>query len=137
MTRFNYPRKRIRYVTPLSTNKSAIYIRNYRKKHPDYVQKDVIRNRQRRLDLIQLLGGARCVLCGYDKDVRALEIDHINGGGCQEARMFRSSQKVVRFYLKNPNIAKRSLRVLCANCNRIHQIKTKQYHPPKVVRVNG
>src|SRR5208337_653991 len=43
---------------------------------------------KRKTEIFELLGN-KCVRCGFS-DPRALQIDHINGGGCKEIKMFKS-----------------------------------------------
>ena len=69
-----------------------------------------------RIALLNLLG-AQCVKCGF-RDLRALQLDHINGGGCKDRRQ-KGNQRVTDYYLKNPLEAFKTLQILCANCNTI------------------
>ena len=68
--------------------------------------------------LFDVLGGKKCVRCGFT-DERALQFDHINGGGTKETkdRFNKSKRKFSRYYSKHPEEAKKKLQVLCANCN--------------------
>lgn len=83
--------------------------------HPLTGDKDAHRNwcRRRRLKVLAVLGG-KCVRCGYT-DNRALQIDHINGGG----RRDDSRRSLNSFY--NDVMAKAGIeyQCLCANCNAI------------------
>ena len=93
---------------------NPIYNKEYYLKNKDKLR-ELHRKRlmDARLRVIRLLGG-KCVKCGFD-DVRALQIDHINGGGQKEHKMFRE-----QYYLK---IEKKILegskeyQCLCANHN--------------------
>ena len=58
--------------------------------------------------------GDKCVGCGFE-DERALQIDHVRGGGLKERRALGSSGAVYRRVLKYPE----DYQLLCANCNRI------------------
>lgn len=58
--------------------------------------------------------GDKCVRCGF-ADVRALQIDHINGGGGREIR--KMGPYLYVYYLNHPEEAKEKLQLLCANCN--------------------
>lgn len=73
------------------------------------------RRRRRRLGFLVSLGG-QCVECGFS-DPRALEVDHINGGGTQA----RSKVGDVDSYhhLLTADAAAGRLQLLCANCHRI------------------
>jgi hypothetical protein len=59
--------------------------------------------------------GAHCDECGYDNDIRALQIDHKNGGGNIERRAL-TERGVYRRVFEHPD----DYRVLCANCNAIN-----------------
>ena len=69
-----------------------------------------------RIELMLLLG-TKCVRCGFD-DIRALQIDHIEGKGHNErVNIFGSIRLMYRYYRDNPEQAKKKLQILCANCN--------------------
>jgi len=78
------------------------------------------RYRQVRMEAMATLG-AECVRCGYDADFRALQIDHINGGGSAEQRK-----------LGNLAICKKIIagaegyQLLCANCNTIKMYENNE-----------
>lgn len=67
-----------------------------------------------RLDVIKGLGG-KCVRCGFS-DLRALQIDHINGGGSQDRKNIGTRQ-LYGWIIKNIIDAKEKYQILCANCN--------------------
>ena len=69
--------------------------------------------------------GHKCVKCGFS-DKRALQFDHIFGGGTQE-RKKTNAYHVMKFYSENINIAKQKLQVLCANCNWIKKHDEHEY----------
>lgn len=64
-----------------------------------------------RTKVIETLGGPRCKRCGFD-DERALQIDHVHGGGVEERRRI-GWRAVYERALKYPA----EYQVLCANCN--------------------
>tara|TARA_Y100000310_G_C20124403_1_gene552955 strand:+ start:163 stop:495 length:333 start_codon:yes stop_codon:yes gene_type:complete len=85
-----------------------------------------------RLSLVALLGD-KCNCNGINcwhkgpcdiKDKRILQIDHINGGGWKELQACGSSR--YRDYLKDPDMAKQRLQVLCANCNWTKRVNNKE-----------
>lgn len=68
-----------------------------------------------RMRIFEFLGGALCKKCGFD-DYRALQIDHIAGGGNQEFKNNPSLLKPTAYFKliqKDPT----RYQVLCANCN--------------------
>lgn len=86
--------------------------------------------RTRRLELLARWG-AVCVRCGFD-DVRALHIDHVNGGGRKESRSM-SATAYRRHLLAAP---KDNYQVLCANCNSIKRIENGEHRPPTMPRAS-
>jgi hypothetical protein len=73
--------------------------------------------------LFDLLG-RKCVNCGFD-DERALQFDHINGGGT-EMRKVNRSLGYYKTILEDPDI-KDHIQILCANCNWIKLMEEKEY----------
>jgi len=76
-----------------------------------------------RIRALHAVGGLdlRCK-CGYD-DVRALQIDHVNGGGNAEFKAFPGAA----FYYKVlRDLDKSKYQVLCANCNVIKRVERKE-----------
>lgn len=74
-----------------------------------------------RLKIINLLGG-KCVGCGYKKDVRALQIDHINSDGKID-RIYTGGS----YYHNIMNKLKSGrYQILCANCNAIKRIEERE-----------
>lgn len=69
--------------------------------------------------LFAVLGGAICGKCGFS-DRRALQFDHINGGGGRHRRSLRSGSAYY-LMLKSMNVdqIRATFQVLCANCNTI------------------
>lgn len=90
--------------------KDRIYA--YEEKYRDKrrVQKKVI-GRKKRTDIVNFLGG-KCVKCGFN-DSRALQIDHVNGGGHKEYKSLKSAYAFYNLIHDNPE----KYQLLCANCN--------------------
>lgn len=84
--------------------------------------------RQLRIEALGKLGN-KCVKCGFS-DIRALQIDHINGGGCYDMRN-RSRKNLYRFILNNDVTG--IFQLLCANCNWIKRYENDEI-PYKVNR---
>jgi hypothetical protein len=90
----------------------------FRKFNPEKMLYQLDKEKMNRTILIQFLGGI-CITCGYNNDIRALQLDHIHGDG-KEDRL-RIGMRIHRYYLNNLKEAKNKIQVLCANC---HAIKT-------------
>lgn len=60
-------------------------------------------NLKLRLKVLTHLGG-KCSECGFD-DVRALQVDHVNGGGSKDRALFAGREGNEKY------------QILCANCN--------------------
>jgi hypothetical protein len=72
---------------------------------------------------IEVLGG-KCIKCGFI-DIRALQIDHIHGGGLKELRK-NGNYAIYYKIVKDPEKAKEDYQVLCANCNWIKRFENKE-----------
>ena len=72
--------------------------------------------RERRQKILEKFG-RECARCGYAKDWRALEIDHINGGGVQHIATFPNQQRYYDWLLEHG--PPEDFQTLCANCNKI------------------
>lgn len=69
--------------------------------------------------------GRECVICGFD-DMRALQIDHINGDGADDRRKI-GRKKILFSIIKNPDEAREKYQVLCANHNWIKRAENKEW----------
>lgn len=79
-------------------------------------------NRKLRQTAIRALGGS-CQVCGFS-DWRALEIDHIDGGGAQERKRIGNHgvlRKIVRGEIEG-------YQLLCGNCHAILTYERKQWN---------
>lgn len=74
--------------------------------------------------------GAICNKCGF-LDIRALQIDHIDGGGTKERKKYKNYYGYIQYLRSLSDIElKASYQCLCANCNQIKKIE-KEEHPNK------
>jgi hypothetical protein len=105
--------------------KKKAHSAKYREKNRDILNE---KNRQRRINCkLTILDryGKYCATCGFE-DIRALQLDHINGNGNEERVKVGGSTKFSgwRFY---DYLIKQGLpdgyQILCANCNMIKQLK--------------
>jgi len=67
--------------------------------------------------------GNQCAKCGF-KDRRALQLDHINGGGSRELKEIKATGIYLKI-LKSENVT--DYQLLCANCNWIKRAEKKEY----------
>ena len=90
-------------------------------KRPDYQIEYIRKIRNKTLEAL----GNKCVRCGFN-DYRALQIDHINGGGSKERkeRLFggKFHSHVIQSFMKGEN----KYQLLCANCNWIKRFENKE-----------
>lgn len=94
------------------------YSKNNRKKCNDILKKY---KRKLRRKIIKGYGG-KCVKCGFD-DERALQIDHVYGGGTKERKSLSNYQILLR--IQKENFPSR-YQILCANCNCIKRFENKE-----------
>lgn len=79
-----------------------------------------------RLETLTFVGGAngiKCIKCGFD-DKRALQIDHVNGGGLKEIRELKNNRKYLELIKSKPQ----NYQILCANCNWIKRHENFEGH---------
>ena len=69
--------------------------------------------------------GHKCSRCGFD-DKRALQVDHINGGGEKDRQRF-SQTTFLQYVLANPEL----FQILCANCNWIKRHENEEVFTKK------
>ena len=86
-----------------------------------------IRRHQLKLQAFEILGGI-CP-CGFS-DWRALQLDHINGGGTKARKHCSNKTDCALVYynwiIKNPDEAKKVFQLLCANCNWIKRFTNNE-----------
>lgn len=97
-----------------------------RRKNTSKVFRETMKN-----NLFDVLGH-KCVKCGF-LDKRALQFDHIFGGGNKERKQSNSYQ-IMKFYNDNPVLAKQKLQVLCANCNWIKKHDEHEHKHNSIMR---
>lgn len=104
-------------------NKKTKYKKNICKKC--WVKECRERRRQVRIKILELLGN-KCARCGYCADWRALEIDHVKGGGNEHRRKYGTSfYTMYRQILKEIKAGSKDYQCLCSNCNRIKEYEEK------------
>jgi predicted nucleic acid-binding Zn ribbon protein len=77
---------------------------------------------KRRTKVLEMLGGPICKYCGCN-EVGALEINHINGGGCKELKFSAGSRFISEIYYGKRRVE--DLEVTCRVCNAWHYISSK------------
>lgn len=80
-----------------------------------------------RAELLKVLGGA-CKRCGFS-DVRALCVDHVNGGGHRESKKLGAN--IYRVALRRIRGGSSDYQLLCGNCNMIKKHERRESPPRK------
>lgn len=91
----------------------------------EILEKEKLRRFKLRKSVIDRLGG-ECVHCGFT-DIRALQIDHINGGGNKKRRhygVFPYYNMMMKMLLED---FLKEYQCLCANCNWIKRHTNDEY----------
>lgn len=101
-----------------TTEKNTVSIRRSTKKS---TAQSIDSKREKLLDAL----GRKCARCGYDADIRALQIDHVNGGGAAERRQFPNFSAYYAHILENAVSGK--YQIHCANCNVIKRMEEREY----------
>lgn len=106
-----------------------IYNRQYNLKHKDKKCRLAREYNKRMRDAVFAILGNLCKRCGFT-DERALQIDHVHGGGCKEKR-----NMTVNYYkmVLQKLLAKSSdYQILCANCNWIKKRENNEVYKGKI-----
>jgi hypothetical protein len=99
------------------------YFSEYNKKRRESERKRLaLFHTTQRKEIIDLLGG-KCSRCGFD-DYRALQIDHVEGGGRKEIESLKSSY--LFHVIKEIKAGSKKYQCLCANCNWIKKWENKE-----------
>lgn len=110
--------------------KRSEYDRTWAKRNPIKVLQ--IQNRyvqKLRLAALALLGN-KCVRCGF-LDNRALQFDHIKGGGGKHKKTVSRNfySYIIESVLKNRG----EFQILCANCNWIKRVENNELKPKRKI----
>jgi RNase P subunit RPR2 len=69
-----------------------------------------------------------CLVPNGCRDVRCLQIDHINGGGQKSRKQFQANYiKYYTFVLQQLKAGSKDYQLLCANCNWIKRVEAKEW----------
>ena len=108
--------------------KAKAYRTAWNQRHPDGQRKmQRAYDAKLRAAVIAFLGGV-CVRCGFS-DARALQIDHVRGGGKRELKGVRRSA----YYKSVMADTTGKYQLLCANCNWIKRYDNNELKSPEVV----
>lgn len=120
---------------------SAAASRRWRQRHPEAVKEqkrryyerhrerlrakmgpaNLSRSRALRHEILRVLGG-ECIRCGF-ADWRALQVDHVKGGGRLDRQRFANKSAFLRVVMKERD----KYQLLCANCNWIKRYEQNEY----------
>ena len=92
------------------------------------------RQKERKEEIYKYLGD-KCAKCGFS-DKRALQFDHVNGGGTQDVLKFKSKWAYLRHILEEAINNTGKFQVLCANCNAIKRIENNEHRCRKTYSRN-
>ena len=76
---------------------------------------------------MKLLGGTKCIECGFS-NVQCLDFEHKKGGGSAEKNQFGGfSEKRMKSWIENISDTKKRIQIMCANCNQIKKARFNEY----------
>lgn len=93
----------------------------YKKAHKKEFKKYKMFSNKELRSLVMCLLGERCAKCGYS-DSRALQIDHIDGGGSKERREIGARGILIKILEHGIS----GYQVLCYNCGQIKRIENRE-----------
>lgn len=99
--------------------------KRWRENHPDRARTSWRVQYQKLRKRVLDQYGCKCNRCGFS-DWRALQIDHVHGGGTREHQAIRNAG-IYRRALKLP----KEYQVLCSNCNWIKRYENSEHIPRK------
>jgi len=105
---------------------------DWRKKYPNKAKEKAVRwQRNIRIKVLNLLSdnNPSCSICGFN-DPRALEVDHIRGGGNIERKKLGGNWIGIYRKIVNTPIEdiKKEYQILCANCNKIKNYEDRGFN---------
>jgi len=98
---------------------TAKWYQSNKEKHCEKTTKNRANYKEQLFDIL----GHECIRCNHT-DKRALQFDHINGGGRADQK--KRGGSMLRYYAKRPLTALLTLQVLCANCNWVKRYEEKE-----------
>lgn len=112
----------IKYLSnPINRARSNETKKRYMANHPELYRESTSRFQKKiRVLVIEKLGGS-CRKCGFT-DIRALQIDHIEGGGTKKNKKLDWYKR----YKVILNGDSKEVQLLCANCNWIKRYENKE-----------
>jgi len=112
-------------------------IKNREKNHIKYMENRESRSAYDKIIILQHKiivyqyytdGFMKCAKCGFDSNIDALTVDHINNNGNEHRKNenFTSPKDLYRWLIKNnfPD----GFQILCFNCNCVKHIETGNYN---------
>ena len=115
---------------PYKTGSWGIQAINRSKRRTEYFRNRFAKLSKKLREEIFKKHGNKCCKCGFN-DKRALQIDHVNGGGHREI----GSMGRHEFYLKVLNDDSGKYQLLCANCNWIKRIENNERNLKEVIKL--
>jgi len=101
--------------------KRRLYMREWNRTHREQVRESGRRTSKRLKEEILAVYGKECKRCGFS-DIRALQVDHINGGGVQHRKQLKAEGISLYNWLKREGFPP-DFQTLCANCNWIKRVE--------------
>jgi len=105
--------------------------RTWAKEHPE-CRRELSRNYLRKLreKIILILGGKcanpNCPIPPEKMNARALQIDHVNGGGLKEYKNLKNSYSYYKNILNKIQSGSKNYQLLCVYCNWIKRIENNE-----------
>jgi hypothetical protein len=109
---------------------------NYKKDRKKRINSTVDARKNFRVKLIILLGN-HCINpynidhSGFEADIdymHCLQIDHVNGNGCQDRKETKDSYMMYRRMYKEVETGSKEYQLLCSNCNWLKRHKNEEFN---------
>lgn len=114
-------RWREKHPEAVKAQKALYYTRHRKRLRAKRNPANLARAQRLRQDILKTLGG-QCVHCGFS-DWRALQVDHVNGGGRKDRIRFLNKSQFLKAVRAEPG----AYQCLCANCNWIKRYERGEH----------
>jgi len=106
------------------------YEKNKEKLNKKTALNNKVWRRRKRTEALKLLGN-KCIKCGFS-DIRALQVDHINGGGSEDKKS-KGRASYFNYVIKSVLKKENKFQLLCANCNWIKRVENNEIRNGKII----
>jgi hypothetical protein len=110
--------------------------KNWKENNPEHAKEIIKKSNHKvrlkiKLEIFNLLGS--CCINPYNQhdkpytDIRALQIDHVNGNGNKERKQFNGTLPYYKYILEKIKLGSKDYQLMCSNCNNIKRFEENEF----------